>query len=52
LGKISGPKREEAAGYWRNLQSDDYQIKETSRACGRFGEKREIYTHTVLVGEI
>lgn len=44
LGKISGPKREEAAGYWRKLQREDDQIKETSGACGRYGEKREINT--------
>ena len=43
LGKISGSKREKAAGDWGNLQSDD-QIKETSGECGRYGEKRKINT--------
>jgi hypothetical protein len=50
-GKISGSKREEAAGDWRKLQSEDDQIKETRRACGRYGEKKR-NQYTVLVGEI
>jgi len=51
LWKISGSKREEAAGYWRKLQSEDDQTKETSGAFGGHGEKKR-NQYTVLVGEI
>lgn len=52
LGKISGPKREEAAGDWRKLHSEDDQIKETSGACGNIWGEKKRNQYTVLVGEI